>query len=462
MRATATQMPIGGGAPVVMDDQIPWAVRRIILLLTLISVLNFVDRQIINILAEAIKRDLALSDTHIGILTGMAFAFFYAALSLPAARLADRYHRPRVLGAAVVVWSAFTVLCGMAQNFVQLALARMGVGVGESACTPTAHSLISDYVPLNKRASAIALYQLGVPIGSMVGMAVGGIVADNYGWRAALLLVGLPGLAIGILVALIAPEPRRDKGEGESAGAAAAANGPLSSFAKFIALLASRRSARMMLPAYGLSSMVQYGGYAFVASFFLRTHNQELVQWAGSISAFLGLPFGPVSMIGILYGVCSGVMAGIGLWLGGRIADAGGEKSMTVMLTLPAWAHLAAAPFTIGTLFAPSLLPAIICTSFHAFLTGLSAPAYFASILGLVDARNRATVTAVFLIVSTFVGLGLGPLLIGLLSDYFNHGLGFGSMDGLRYSLTALAALAIPSSALLFLSRQDYAREFVR
>jgi len=162
-------------------------------LLMLVYTLNFLDRQIVNILAEDIKKDLHLADWQLGMMTGLAFALFYTVLGLPIARLAERSHRPRIIAGSIMVWSAFTVLCGMAGNFWQLVLARIGVGIGEAGCTPAAHSLITDYTPKEKRASAIAFYSIGTPLGSLIGLAMGGMIADAYGWRAPSWSPGRPG-----------------------------------------------------------------------------------------------------------------------------------------------------------------------------------------------------------------------------------------------------------------------------
>lgn len=160
-------------------------VRLTLWLLLIVYIFNFIDRQIVNILAEPIARDLGLSDTQIGLMTGLAFALFYTALGLPIARYADRptSSRPRIIAIALAIWSLMTALCGLAHNFVQLLLARIGVGVGEAGCTPPSHSLISDLVPPERRSSALAFYALGIPIGTLLGMLIGGVLADLVGWR---------------------------------------------------------------------------------------------------------------------------------------------------------------------------------------------------------------------------------------------------------------------------------------
>jgi predicted MFS family arabinose efflux permease len=179
--------------------------------LLVVYVLNFLDRQIVNILAEPIRRDLDLSDTQIGLMTGIAFAAFYTFLGIPIARFADKPTTNRVglIAGALVIWSGMTALCGQAQSFLQLLLARIGVGVGEAGCSPAAHSLIADLAPPEKRASAMAIYALGIPVGTLLGMLIGGLLADAYGWRMAFVVVGLPGVLLAGAVILLLRDPRR-------------------------------------------------------------------------------------------------------------------------------------------------------------------------------------------------------------------------------------------------------------
>src|SRR5258706_12019253 len=178
--------------------------RYILLLLLGAYTLSFLDRQVVTILAEPIKVDLRLSDTQVGMLTGLAFAVFYTFLGIPIARLADRFSRPMIIAVSMTLWSAFTLLSGRAQNFAVMGIARLGVGFGEAGCNPCAHSLIADITPPEKRASALAFYSLGVPIGTILGLVLGGVIADAYGWRSAFLVAGAPGVGPSIVV-LVAP-----------------------------------------------------------------------------------------------------------------------------------------------------------------------------------------------------------------------------------------------------------------
>ena len=177
----------------------PGYTRYAMFLLLGIYIVNFLDRAVVNILAEPIKNDLGLADWQLGLMSGLAFAIFYTVLGIPIARLAERKNRPIIIGTAVAVWSGFTALSGMAQNFAQLVLFRIGVGVGEAGCTPPAHSLIADYVPKEKRASALAFYSMGTPLGGLLGLVMGGLIADAYGWRVAFFVAGAPGILFALL-----------------------------------------------------------------------------------------------------------------------------------------------------------------------------------------------------------------------------------------------------------------------
>src|SRR5690348_10292057 len=182
--------------------------RYILLMLLGAYTLSFLDRQVITILAESIKKDLHISNLELGMLTGLAFAVFYTFLGIPIARQADKRSRPLIIAVSMALWSGFTVLSGRATNFAIMAVARLGVGFGEAGCNPCAHSLIADITPPEKRASALAFYSLGVSIGTILGLVLGGVIADAYGWRASFFVAGAAGLVLGIVIALTIREPR--------------------------------------------------------------------------------------------------------------------------------------------------------------------------------------------------------------------------------------------------------------
>ena len=207
---TDTAAPAGDPAATPSTQPFSAAYTRYAMFLLLgIYIVNFLDRSVVNILAEPIKQELHLADWQLGMMSGLAFALFYTVLGIPIARLAERSNRPIIIGTATAVWSGFTMLSGTASSFIQLIAYRIGVGVGEAGCTPPAHSLIADYVPKERRASALAFYSMGTPLGGLLGLVMGGLVADAYGWRAAFLVAGLPGIVFALLTWFTLKEPRK-------------------------------------------------------------------------------------------------------------------------------------------------------------------------------------------------------------------------------------------------------------
>lgn len=247
-------------APGAADTGLPFGPRAAMMFLTAALALNFVDRQIVNILAEPISRELKLADWQIGLMSGLAFALLYGLAGIPFARWADRGHRPRIMALAVLLWSGFTIACGLARNFPQLLLGRVGVGIGEAGLTPAANSLIVDYVRPERRASSLALYYLGVPIGTLAGMALGGLVADAYGWRAAFFLAGVPGLLLAPCLLFVLSEPRTGKERGPDLA-------PIGTVATVVTLWRIR-TYRLVVMATALQAAVGYGFGPFLASFF--------------------------------------------------------------------------------------------------------------------------------------------------------------------------------------------------
>src|SRR5687768_2814353 len=264
----------------------------IVWLLFVIYVFNYADRQILSIVLEPIKQEFALRDWQLGLLSGLAFAAFYSTLGIPIARLADSRNRVNIITASIIVWSAFTAVCGLAKNFWHLLIARIGVGVGEAGCSPAAYSIISDYVEPKKRATALSIYSMGVYGGSALGFLVGGYVAQEYGWRMAFYVVGLPGIALAFLVRATLREPPR----GFSDGVQKVAEPP--PFMKVLTDLWSKPSFRHLSFAAGLHAFVSYGVGTFYAPFLSRTHGMALAEagrWLSlvvAIGGFLGTYYG--------------------------------------------------------------------------------------------------------------------------------------------------------------------------
>lgn len=396
-------------------------VRLALWTLLIVYVLNFLDRQVVNILAEPIARDLKLDDTQIGLMTGLAFALFYTVLGIPIARYADnpKSNRVNLISVALAVWSAMTVLCGMAQNFVQLLLARIGVGVGEAGCTPAAHSLITDSVPAAKRASAIAFYGLGIPIGSLLGMVVGGVVNDLWGWRIAFMVVGVPGILLALFLRFLIREPRHHETDEQKAARSAATMTVLGSLKEVF----SSRAFLYIAIASSVTAFLGYGKGVWAVILFQRSH---------------GLSAGET---GLLLGIILGLAGVIGTWLGGYLADRFGKTDRRHMLTTPAIGMAIAAPIlflgysvsewhlAIALLFLPTI--------FNAAYYG---PA-FACVHGLVKPEARAMASAVMLFLQNLIGLGLGPLLFGMASEYLKPVAGVESVRWVLYGAAWLGLI---------------------
>ncbi len=374
--------------------------RLMLWTLLIVYTLNFLDRTIVNILAEPIKGELGLSDTLLGLLAGPAFAVFYAVLGLPIARFADRPSTNRVtlISVSLAIWSGMTVLCGFAQNFWQLLLARIGVGVGEAGCTPASHSLIADSVAPEKRSSAIAWFGLGVPVGSLFGLIIGGIVNDLYGWRIALMLVGAPGLLLALLLPVIIREPRRSLGAVRDAAEAAPAQAAM----PFREAMADILSCRAFVYVWIAASVVAFLGYGkglWTISFFIRSHGLSTTEAGLSLAVVLGLA------------------GAFGTWLGGKMADRFGKQDKRHLLTFPAIGMAVAAPILFAgysvsdwrIAIALLIVPTILNSAYYG-------PAY-ACVQGLVRPQARAVAASMVVFGQNFIGLGLGPLAFGILSD---------------------------------------------
>ena len=397
------------------------SVRLTLWILLIVYVFNFIDRQIVNILAEPIARDLQLSDTQIGLMTGLAFALFYTVLGIPIARLADRpsTSRPRLIAAALAVWSLMTALCGLAQNFAQLLLARIGVGVGEAGCTPPAHSLISDMVPPEKRASALAFYSLGIPVGTLMGMIIGGTLADFVGWREAFLIVGLPGVALAGLVWFVLKDPRRTDAATILRAQSQPAALPLGEAVREVM---QSRAYLLLLCAGSAAAFLAYGKTTWTTIFFQRTHDLTPGQ------------------VGLWFGLIGGVGGMVGTFLGGYLADRFGAINRRHVLSAPAIGMALAVPLAIAAYHAPTwplaLVLLLVPTVFNSLYYG---PCYSAA-QGLVPVRARAIAAACLLFVQNLIGLGLGPLFFGMLSDWLQPAYG---QDSVRYVLYGAAVLGL-------------------
>ena len=419
----------------------------VVWLLFVIYVFNYVDRQILSIVLEPIKQEFELHDWQLGLLSGLAFAAFYSTLGIPIARLADTRNRVNIITASIVVWSAFTVFCGMAKNFWYLLIARIGVGIGEAGCSPAAYSIISDYVEPKKRATALSIYSMGVYGGSALGFLVGGLVAHEYGWRAAFYTVGLPGLIVAIILRLTVREPPRGFSD---PGVTMAGEPP--PFRQVMSNLWAKKSFRHLSVAAGLHAFVSYGLSSFYSPFFMRTHGMSL----GDVGAWLAV----VVAVGGLSGTYLG-----GLWCDRYFAK---TQDPRWYVWIPALTLVVVVPFAQFVYAWDDKYGALLMLIPYIALAAAYLGPSIASTHRLVGLRERALASAFLLLILNFIGLGLGPLFTGALSDllkeYFvSQGVAqkVALADGLRWAIRITVLMNLWSALHYYLAgktlREDIA-----
>ena len=387
-----------------------------LLLLTLTYFFSYMDRQILSILLEPIRADLKLSDTQLGLLTGLAFAVFYATLGIPVARLADRGNRRNIVAISLAVWSFFTAVCGVAQNFVQLLLARIGVGVGEAGSSPPSHSMIADLYPPERRAGAMAVYTSGVVLGGGFGTMIGGYLAHEYGWRVAIMAVGLPGIALAVVVRLLVVEPPRGMSEPDKPRSTE--QPPLMDGFRTIW---AEPAARHLVLAVTLTSLIGYALAAFGPSFYVRSFGLDVRT--------VGLILGPlVAIIGTISGVVGGILAD-------RWAR---RRGLHVQSWLVAILKTIALPFLLAMYLSPTVYVAVPVYAVAVLFQSSYLGPTFALLQGLAPLRLRAMWAAITLLVINLIGLGLGPTAIGAISDALRPTFG---EESLRYASLTTAML---------------------
>lgn len=363
----------------------------VVAVLALVYSLNFLDRQLLSILAEPVKADLSLSDTQLGLLTGFMFAIFYTAFGIPVAFLADRYRRVWIVSGACALWSLFSAACGLAQSFTQLALARMGVGIGEAGGSPPSYSIIADYFPPHQRGTALAFYSLGVPIGTTAGAAMGGWIAATHGWRAAFLAIGLPGLVVALVVLLTVREPARGGMDD-----ALPAPQPIGLIIR--AFLRDRTLVLVSLSS-GASAFVAYGMISWMPAFLMRSKGMSLTDLA------------------LYYSLSTGAAAAVGTLAGGYLVDRLGARDPRMYAFVPAVGFAVALPFYMLAVAVSDwrVSIALIAVPFALYSTYL--PAALAVVQNRVNPAGRSTASAILLFVLNIIGLGGGPLYVGMISD---------------------------------------------
>ena len=393
------------------------AVRNYALgVLVVVYTFNFIDRQILSILLEPIKQDLGLSDSALGMLTGFAFALFYATLGIPIARFADRSNRRNLIAWALAIWSAMTAVSGLAQNFWHLLLARIGVGVGEAGCSPPAHSMLADYFPTENRATALGIYSLGIPFGILFGFIAGGWLNEFFGWRVAFFIVGVPGLLLAILVRFTLREPPRGMAEGR------VADEEQPTIMETFRFLWSKRSFRHMAVGGGLTAFVGYGVITWVPSFLIRSYGMS----TGDVGTYLGLILG--------------IPGGIGIALGGYLADRYGARDTRWYLWIVSVALIASMPLFFGVYLSNTAFASLMFLILPILLGNFYQATTFSQTQGLVSLRMRSVAAAVLLFILNMIGLGAGPQAVGILSDILQPSYGD---ESLRYALLMLSTVQI-------------------
>lgn len=414
----------------------------VLIMLILVYTLNFIDRQIIGILAIPIQEEMGVSDTMIGVMRGVSFALFYSTLGVPVAWLADRANRVWIITAALTIWSGMTAACGLATNAVQLFFARMGVGVGEAGGIAPAYSIITDYYPPNKRARALAIYSFGIPIGAAVGIVFGGVVATILHWRAAFLIVGLAGVVLAPIFLLSMREPVRGRYDAVAAPKAASLGGVIS-------MLLAKRSFWALSLGAASSSIMGYGLFAWIPAFLVRSYGAELPQALAFLPGWM-IPEGASALLyaSYFYGLIVLIGGTVGLFLGGLAADSLGARRGAYAL-VPAVAFLGAAPLYVFGVLSPSLTVLFFALLVPTALGLAWVGPVISAFQHIVPANMRATATAVFLLINNFLGLALGDVIIGALSDTMR---GLYGEESLRYSILAGAGFYWLASALFFVA----------
>jgi len=388
--------------------------RYVLGLLFAVYVFNFIDRQILSILLESIKQDLQVSDTALGFLTGFAFALFYTVAGIPIARYADTGSRRSVIAAGLAVWSVMTAASGLARVYWQLAIARVGVGIGEAACSPPAHSLIADYFPPERRATALSIYAMGIHFGILFGFLAGGWINEFFGWRVAFFVVGLPGIALALLVRLTVREPER----GLSEGLRAADEAP--EVQEVFSFLWGLRSFRHLSIGAAFHSFAGYGIATWTPVFLIRVHGMS----TGEVGTWVGL--------------ITGIFGALGAFMGGALCDRLGSRDPRAYLRIPAIATVAGLPFVFALLFYPDPRVALILSIPSTVAGAMWLGPIFSTTQTLVHLRMRSVASAILLLIINLIGLGLGPQTVGVLNDLLAERCG---NEAVRYSLAIVVVV---------------------
>jgi len=403
--------------------------RKFILgLLFLVGLFNYGDRFMLAVLLPDIKTDLDLTDTQIGFITGVGFTVFYAVCGIPIARLADRGSRRVIISSVVAIWSVMTAICGLAQSFAQLAVARILVGVGEAGATPSSQSLIADYYPKERRASSLAVYALSSPVGILLGFLLGGLIAGSFGWRVALFAFGLPGLALALVILLSLRDPPRGFADEKTFLSETAQSPPLKSFWSTWKSLFARKSFFHACMAGGVFSFMFLAFAQWAPSFLTRSHGMKMAE------------------IGVWLAFIIGISQILAIYSGGVISDRLIRRDMRLPLWMSGIAILVSGPlfFLVYVLDSVGIVLTILFPAL--FFVSLQGATLYALVQNVASREDRSLAAAILVLFFNLVG-GLGPQVVGIVSDMLMPTY---AEDSLRYALLSATIVAVIWSAIHF------------
>ena len=412
----------------------------VLVLLTIVYGFNFIDRQIVGILAPFIQKDLGLSNTQLGLLIGLAFATLYTTVAIPLAWLADRYNRVNILSIALATWSGFTALTGLATNFAQIAIARMGVGIGEAGGSPPSHSIISDMYSKEERAGALGVYSMGIPLGIMAAYFITAVLMgsspEEVDWRRIFIFLGLTGIALAIVLRLVVREPVRGAMEFEEK--VEIIQPPFLESLKIL----------LKIPAWwAMCFGIAFGSFAAYAT--SAFHTKFLIALDPTFN---------IQKLVIILGIINGVAYVGGTYFGAKLADRWGKKDIRVYGWLPAVTILLCLPIGILSYWAPSVEMNLVWTSLFLVFIGVYLGPSFAIAQTLAPIKMRAMSTALFFFILNMIALGGGPTFTGWLIDVFKEN--YNDLDSMRYAMTVTFGIFIPSAISFFIVSRVLPRDW--
>lgn len=389
--------------------------------LFLIGVFNYLDRTIIGILQIPMKAELGFSDTQLGLLLGASFGLVYTTLGLPLGRLADRTSRKGVLAGALILWTGLTTLTGFARSYSGLLACRVGVALGEAGCAPITHSLISDYFPKHRRATAVSLWALSLPLGILLGFLLGGWLSTALGWRHAFLYVGLAGMLLAPIMLIVLREPTRGAFDGVAEAQ------PLPPVKQVLRVMWNCRSYRLILAATALHLFAFYAVSTWLPQFYARAHGLS------------------IKSVGVYMALIGGVGGFIGMACAGYLSDRFGSRDARWYVRLPAIASLLLAPLNLLQLYSPSLMTSVVVGMANGALFQIYFAPMIATTQSLMPSRVRTFTGAFYVFFVNVFSMSLGPLVVGLLSDRLG-----GGPDALTLAMSVCLVGTVAASGIYF------------